>query len=185
MRIRIALGAAALGFWVVSAQAQPSMDDWYTIANAASHNDMGQVMAILGTVGPLDRIDADVVDSAGRTALDYAASFNNATMAQVLIDHGANVDFRDPLGYTPLFWAAERSNLEVMKLLIDSKATVDAFNRQGVTPLMAAAGHSQPQAVRLLIQRGADPKKQDYTGRDSFGWGAGKPAVIQALNTKR
>jgi uncharacterized protein len=185
MKVWIALSVAAVGFWVASAQAQPSLNDWYTIANAASHNDMGQVMAILGTVGPLDRIDADVVDSAGRTALDYAASFNNTTMAKVLIDHGANVDYRDPLGYTPLHWAAERSNLDVMKVLIDSKATVDALNRQGVTPLMVAAGHTQPQAVRLLMERGADPKKQDYTGRDSFGWAAGKPAVIQALNTKR
>jgi hypothetical protein len=30
---------------------------------------------------------------------------------------------------------------------------------------------------------GADPKKQDFSGRDALGWGAGKPASLRALQT--
>jgi uncharacterized protein len=156
--------------------------DWFTVAIAASHNSIEEVLAVLTHGGA----DPDVVDSTGgRTALDYAASFNNVQMAKVLLDYGAHVDGRDPTGSTALHWAAERGNLEVMRLLIADKATVDAANREGVTPLMSAASHTQPGAVRLLLANGADPKKQDYTGRDAFGWAAGKPAVMQALNAKR
>jgi uncharacterized protein len=72
-----------------------------------------------------------------------------------------------------------------MRLLIARKAKVDFQNEQGITPIMVAADHAQPASVRLLIASGADPRKQDYTGRDAFGWAAGKPAVLQALNTKR
>lgn len=170
---------AALGFWGGDAA---GANDWYTVAIAASRNSTEQVLALLLQGGS----DPDGADSVGgRTALDYAASFNNLAMAKVLLDHGAHVDARDPSGSTALHWGAERGNLEVMRLLIDNKAAIDAQNRQGITPLMQAASHTQPSAVRLLLASGADPRKQDYTGRDAFGWAAGKPAVLQALNAKR
>ena len=174
----IGLGALVLGAGVARAQ----FDAWYTVANAASHNSIEQVQALI-TRGNADLDSAD--SSSGHTALEYAASFNNLAMAKLLLDHGAHVDARDPIGGTALHWAAERGNLEMMRLLIDNKAGIDVQNRQGITPLMSAASHAQPGAVRLLIASGADPRKQDYTGRDAFGWAAGQPAVTQALNARR
>src|SRR6185437_11219458 len=145
---------------------------WYTIANAASRNETARVQAMLLEGGN----DPDAIDSTGgRTALDYAATFNNVEMAQALLDHGAHIDARDSFGNIALHWAAERGNLEMMRLLIARKSNVDFQNRQGTTPIMVAAEHAQPAAVRLLIASGADPRKQDYTGRDAFGWAAGKP----------
>jgi ankyrin repeat protein len=70
-----------------------------------------------------------------------------------------------------------------VQLLLDAKATVDAQNRQGITPLMMAANKGQLLAVRLLLKRGADPQKQDYTGRDATGWAEGKPNILQALRS--
>ena len=164
------------------AAAQASINDWYTVALAASRNATEQVQALLA-----DKFtDPDVLDGqSGRTALDFAASFNNLVMAQLLLDHGAHVDYRDRLGNSALHYAAERSNLDMMRLRIKNGATLDFPNKQGITPIMIAADQGQPAAVRLLLQSGADPKKQDFTGRDAFGWAAGKPAVVQALNTKR
>lgn len=179
----IALGGLmAIGLAAPPASAQLDTDAWYSIALAASRNETAQVMQLL-----LDHNnDPDAIDSVGkRTALDYAASFDNMQMAQLLLDYGAHVDARDPAGNTALHWAAERGNLDVMRLLIARKAAVDATNRQGTTPLMVAAEHTQPGAARLLLASGADPKKQDYTGRDAFGWAAGQPAILQALNAKR
>jgi 26S proteasome non-ATPase regulatory subunit 10 len=157
-------------------------NSWYTIAIAASRNETAAVQELL-----LDRMnDPDILDStSGRTALDFAASFDNLQMAQILLDHGAHVDARDSFGNSALHWAAERGNLDVMKLLIENKATIDFANRQGITPIMVAAEHTQPPAVRLLVASGADPHKQDFTGRDAFGWAAGRPATVQALNAKR
>ena len=84
--------------------------------------------------------DPDALESeSGRTALDYAASFDNLAMAKLLLGHGAHVDARDKLGNTALHWAAERGIIDFVRLLIANKATVDATNRQGITPLMTAA----------------------------------------------
>ena len=70
---------------------------------------------------------------------------------------------------------------EIITLLLAAKATVDAQNKQGITPLMMAAANGKVEAIRALLAAGADPKKQDFTGRDALGWAAGKPAALRAL----
>jgi len=178
-RVIFCAGLAALA--AAGAGAQESQS-WYSLAIAASHNSNDRVLELLRRGDQ----DPDAIDSySGRTALDFAASFNNVAMATMLVDRGAHVDMRDPVGNTALYWAAERGSLDVMRYLLDNNAAVDVQNKRGETPLMAAAGDKQPGAVRLLIAHGADPRKQDYTGRDAFGWAAGHPAVMQALQAKR
>jgi ankyrin repeat protein len=164
-----------------SAAAQTS-DFWYSIPDAAEHNGTDRVLELLlrNSSDP-DGVGAD----SGRTGLDFAASFDNLAMAKELLEHGAHVDARDPVGNTALHWAAERSSMTVMHYLLAHKAAVDATNRRGETPLMVAAGQDQPAAVRLLLDSGADPKKQDFTGRDALGWAAGHPAALQALQARR
>ncbi len=176
------MAGLALGLTASRAAAQINANSWYTIAIAASRNETGRVAELLED----HENDPDVLDSqSGRTALDFAGVFNNVDMAQLLLIHGAHVDQRDSFGNIALHWAAERGSMEMMRLLIAKGATVDAVNKQGITPLMVAAEHAQPAAVRLLIASGADPRKQDFTGRDAFGWAAGKPNIVQALNAKR
>jgi uncharacterized protein len=153
---------------------------WVTVANAASVNKTDDVRMLLQ-----QGKDPNEVDSLGKTALDYAAGFDNVEMAQVLLDHNAQTDARDSLNSTALHWAAERGKVDVMTLLIAHKATVDVQNRQGITPLMLAVEHNEMAAVRLLIQNGADPRKQDYTGRDAYGWGAGKNNILALLATAK
>jgi uncharacterized protein len=161
------------------AAAQSGMNDWYTIPMAAARNDTGLVQQML--VDPQNDPDA-IESSGGRTALDYAASFNNPAMASMLLSHNAHVDARDKTGNTALDYAAEFGHLDILRLLLDAKADPNAANREGVTPLMFAADKSQPTAIRALLTRGADPKKQDFTGRDAYGWAADKPTSLQALN---
>jgi ankyrin repeat protein len=154
----------------------------YTIAMAASRNETARVEALL-----FDKLnDPNIIDGAsGRTALDFAASYDNLAMAQLLLDHGAHVDGRDTMGNSPLHYAAERGYLDILGFLVERGATVDFANKQGITPLMVAAEHAQPGAVRFLLKNGADPKKQDFTGRDALAWAAGRPALIQALGARR
>lgn len=176
------LGMAFLAGLAAPATAQEgSWDTWYTVADAAAQNETRQVENLLKAG---DR-DPDAIESqGGRTALGWAASFDNLEMAKLLLHYGAHVDARDRLGNTALHYAAERGTIDFMRLLIANKATVDAPNRQGLTPLMIAGEHGEVAAVRLLIASGADPRKQDFTGRDAFGWAAGKPAVQQVLDKR-
>jgi ankyrin repeat protein len=182
MRLRKVLLVLGLVLAARGAHADGDFNGWYTPALAASRNDTALTEQLMLAGGQ----DPDGLDSkSGRTALGYAASFDNVALAQFMLDHGAHIDARDGTGNTALHAAAERGSIAMMRLLIAHKATVDTADRQGVTPLMVAAGHTQPQAVRLLIESGADPHKQDFTGRDAFGWAAGRSNVLQALNEKR
>lgn len=149
----------------------------YTIAGAASRDKTDDVIRMLE-----DHKDANVTDMNGETPLCYAAQFGDVRMAQALLYYGAQVDARDPFGNTALHWAAQRGSTDVIQLLLGAKASVDTQNKQGVTPLMMAAKSGQVPAVRLLLKNGADPKKQDFTGRDSMGWADGKPGVLQFLH---
>jgi uncharacterized protein len=174
--------AGALGLASGSVSAQMIAANYLSVALAAADNATEQVQELLLEGGS----DPDGVDSVSKhTALDYAAAFDNVVMAKLLLDHGAHVDAHDLDKSTALHFAAERGSIEMMRFLLASHAAIDAVNRQGVTPLMLAAGHDQPGAVRFLLASGADPKRQDFTGRDAAGWAVGKPAVLEALNPKR
>lgn len=154
--------------------------EWYTLANAAAQNKTEDV------AGMLRRGDnPNFTDSAGRTPLGYAAAFGNAAMLKALLESGARVDYRDNFGRTALHWAAEGGQAESIRLLVAAKAPVDATARQGITPLMLAAGGNKSDAVKALLAGGADPKKQDFTGRDALGWAAGKPAALRVLQAAR
>ena len=173
-------GALALAASDARAQSIPlggfDLSGWYDMATAAGRNKTDDVRAML-----IAGKNPDIADTDGQTPLGYAASFGNFEMAKVLLHYNAPVDRRDSLGNTPLHWAAQRGSVDVMQLLINAKAPIDAQNRQGITPLMLAASRGQVGAVRVLIKNGADPRKQDYTGRDATGWAEGKAQVLQAL----
>ena len=146
------------------------------LADTAAQNKTSEVLGLLNSgASPNDH------DHLGRTGLMYAALFNNAMMAQILLQHDADITAQDSLGNTALHWAADRGNTEVMSLLLEAHAPVDAVNNQGVTPLMLAVAKSRTNAVRMLLAAHADPHKQDYTGRDALGWTTDNRAIAQLL----
>ncbi len=161
------------------AQAQ-DISSYYDVAMAAAGNKTDDVIGMLQE-GKIP----NVTDDSGETPIGYAAQFGNIRMLQALIYYKAKVDARDRLGNTPLHWAAQRGDIAAIELLLGAKAMVDPQNRQGVTPLMMAVSHSRVPAVRLLLKNGADPHKQDFTGRDAIGWADGKLNVLQFLRAAK
>ena len=153
-----------------------SAPDFYNIVVAAQKDNVKDVETFLAK-----NVSPNLTDPSGRTALSWAAQSNNTEIAQMVLNAGAKPDLRDKDGNTPLHYAAGGGHIEVMQLLIKAHATIDYQNREGVTPLMKAAGTGRPQAVRVLLDAGADPRKQDFTGRDAVGWAKGRPAVVEML----
>ncbi len=155
---------------------QPSTPEWYQIPHAARAGKTEDVEAMLR------RGDSpNSVDSEGRNALSYAAASGNDTMVAMLIQAGARLDARDPFGNIPLHWAADNGHIEALRALLAGQGPVDVQNKQGITPLMLAAGRGRTEIVRVLLEAGADPRKQDFTGRDAMGWGASYPATLRLL----
>jgi ankyrin repeat protein len=179
MRRVFILAAAQLGAAVPFARAARAgimPTDWYTINHAAAANNLDGVKYFLA-----QNVNPNTKDQDDRTPLSFAASFNNVEMARVLLDHGASPDIRDKHGDTPMHWAAGAGHTQVLQMMIQARGQLDAQNRQGVTPLMMAAGGGKVAAVKALIAAGADPRKQDFTGRDAFGWATSQPAALRAL----
>jgi ankyrin repeat protein len=146
------------------------------LVTAAAANDTNGVAGLLDA-----RVSPNEVETYGRTALIYAAMNDNSTMAQALLGHGAKLDIHDKLGKTALHWAAERGSVNVMRLLLQANAPIDIQTRDGLTPLMLAARNGKTAAVRLLLEHHADPRKNDYTGRDALSWAANRVAIVDAL----
>ena len=174
--LRLAGAVVALALLAPGAWAQQGLNGWYTINDAAANDNIDQVRAML-----LRGDHVNSIDGHKRTPLIYAAMAGDLAMTKLLLDHDADVTFHDGFGNTPLHWAASIGNLELVKMLLAAKAPIDPQNKQGMTPLMLAASNGRTAAVKLLLQHGADPKKQDFTGRDALGW-ATLPAVRQAIS---
>jgi uncharacterized protein len=151
--------------------------EWYTLANAAANNKPEEVAFILHRGD-----NPNFIDSLGRTPLGYAAANGNTAILKLLLDAGARADLRDTFGGMPLHWAARTGRIEAVRMLLKAKAPVDAADKQGITPLMIAADANLGDIVRALLEAGADPKKQDFTGRDAMGWAVGRTKSLRALH---
>ena len=72
-------------------------------------------------------------DLDGRTALMFAARWDNTPVVQYLIQRGADIRSADYHGDTPLHHASERNNRETMEYLIGKGADKDVENKAGRT----------------------------------------------------
>lgn len=93
-------------------------------------------------------------DENGHTALSYAALFNQPESAQILLDHGSDVDSKDSKGATPLYYAARTGNSKMVHLLLDRKADINLESKSdarfGLKPVDVAALHGHSDAVKML-----------------------------------
>lgn len=98
-------------------------------------------------------------------ALLFAAARDGSTdAAQLLIDHGADVDIRVrwlvgevPYDITPLSAAANNGHAGIVRALLEAGAEVNPDAGRGMpTPLHVAAGGGHVETVRALLNAGAD-----------------------------
>ncbi len=99
------------------------------------------------------------------TALHYAAFFDGADSARVLLEHGADVNaFADnELGVHPLNSAAAAGRREVAAILLEQGADPNAPTRRGFTPLDAARENGDEKLAELLRSHGANGEPSTRT----------------------
>lgn len=88
---------------------------------------------------------------------------------KMLLDHGANMEFRSKRGETPLFLAAYNpgkmeGHPSLVKLLLERGARVDAVNDNGDTPLLWAVKNGSEETARVLLEHGANANHRGKTG---------------------
>jgi ankyrin repeat protein len=126
----------------------------------------------------------------GQSALMWAVGTNTqgaAAVADFLIQHGAEVDFRaaandwgnqitgEPRaqyrptgGMTPLLYATRSGCLECAKSLVKAGAKIERPTPDGVSPLMNAIDSGNYAIANFLLDQGANPNLQDWWGRTAL-----------------
>ena len=131
------------------------------------------------------------VDVSTRQEVDASPQY--AETARLLLDKGANLEFRNKDGSFPLLRAAGNGETAVVKLFLDRGAKVDATDQSGQTPLIAAACNcptidmpDTADSVRLLLKSGANIEARNKDGdtalMNAAGWGRSR--IIEILLDK-
>jgi ankyrin repeat protein len=105
--------------------------------------------------------DANAKCCARRSTPLYAASLGGRVdVAQVLFDHGADINARMVDGFVPLHFASLGGHRMVVQFLLEHGATVDAGDEYNETALYFALANGHLGVARLLLDHGADPNIQ-------------------------
>lgn len=98
---------------------------------------------------------------------------NAASVANILLDNGANANARTKAGDTPLMMAARFLKKDVIRVLVKRGAKVNEKNQMGETALMLAVARADElftskreglAAIKLLLDNGADINIADNRG---------------------
>jgi uncharacterized protein len=131
------------------------------------------------------KMDVNVPQADGTTALHWAVHWEDVETTELLIKAGANVMAANRDQATPLFLASINGSKALIELLIKSGADPNApLLRHGETALMMAARTGKVEAVQALLARGAAVNaKEDLHGTTALMWAAeqGHTPIIQLL----
>lgn len=112
-------------------------------------------------------------DAQGRTPLLLATALDRVSLAQVLIDAGADVNARDSQRDSPYLLAGAQGRLAILRMTLAHGADLGSTNRYGGTALIPAAERGHVETVRALIAAGVDVDHVNH-----LGWTALLEAIV-------
>ncbi len=149
------------------------------LAEAVQRMDQAAIRTLLAK-----RIDVNVAQPDGTTALHWATYNDNVELVGRLLAAGANALAANRYGVTPLSLACVNGNAAIITRFLDAGADANATLPGGETMLMTAARTGKVDAVRVLLTRGANVHaKEPRRGQDALMWATaeGHVQVIEAL----
>ncbi|GAB5440611.1 MAG: hypothetical protein Fues2KO_09600 [Fuerstiella sp.] len=112
--------------------------------------------------------DPSEFDADGQTALTICGRRDNAEIARVLLEAGADVDARgSDHAVTPLCLAAVRDDIELANLLLDAGADINV-NCANTTPLASATTSGKVRMMQFLLEHGASLRDARGRGMETF-----------------
>lgn len=147
------------------------MNENSVLIEAVKSRDVERVVSVLKTNPNLES-----KDSSGKTALMIAAYNEDNTIAELLINAGANVNAQDKMLNSPFLYAGAEGNIKLLELGLENGADFNVFNRYGGTALIPAAERGHLEIVKILVEVPNYPI--DHINK--LGWTALMEAVILA-----
>jgi ankyrin repeat protein len=109
-------------------------------------------------------------DEKGFTALMYAARGGRIEIAGLLLDSGADINFKSDDGIDALLIAVREGDSEMVELLIDRGADINTKDANGRTPLIYAVKWKHVSIFETLIEKGANVNEKDKGGRTALSY---------------
>ena len=127
------------------------------------------------------RINVNVRNAHGETALMLACLKGHVSLAKLLISRQADINHP---GWTPLHYAATGGHVELIHMLLEESAYIDAESPNGTTPLMMAARYGSAKATQLLIEEGADLQTKNQLGLSAldFSKQGNRPDALEIIS---
>ena len=110
-----------------------------------------------------------VFNSAGYSAMSFAAGSTSVALLALLVRFGASVNdaVAGPMS-TPLHIAAGADRLDIVKHLLQCGADADSLDTRGCSPLFFAARHASPEVILALVEGGADVQRVNTIRRSAL-----------------
>lgn len=119
----------------------------------------------------LNKPGTQVVNSrdltSGDTGLHMVVARGDGLWVRFLLQRGADPNIRNKRGLTPLQLATALGFADGVDALIKGGANVNIADQTGETPLIAAVHARNTALVRMLLDKGADPDRNDNSGRSA------------------
>jgi uncharacterized protein len=150
-----------------------------TLVEAVKRGDANAVRALLR-----QRVDVNVPEADGMTALHWAVQGNDPAMVRALLDARANVKAASRYGIQPLTLAATNGSASIINLLLKAGADPNTTTEAGEPVLMTASRTGNLDTIRQLIERGADVNARErWLGETALMWAAAEnhEAAVRAL----
>jgi ankyrin len=150
------------------------------VADAAMKHDASAVRALIQR-----KVDVNVPQIDGTTALHWAVRVDDIEIADVLIRAGAKVSVANREGVTPMQLAAMNGSAAMLRRLLSAGADPNApLTQYGDTALMMASRTGKTDAIRVLLESGANVNaKEKWGGTTPLMWAVAEhhPDAVKVL----
>ncbi|XP_011497251.1 PREDICTED: ankyrin repeat family A protein 2-like [Ceratosolen solmsi marchali] len=120
----------------------------------------------------------DTPDESGLTGLMWAAGYGQLSSAKLLLNAGADKNYKGLHGQSPLHLAAAYGHHDLVKLLLNHGADPNLSEDEGNTPLIYGAQGDHPHVCYELLTSGAD-----VTITNVYGINAYKASILKGALT--
>lgn len=110
------------------------------------------------------------IDEYGYTPLIQTAIVNDSQKAELLLEAGADIEFRDLTGRSALHWTVDNGNLAFSEILLKNKADPNAYTRAGQAVFVMPLLRHQNDMKQLLYRYGGNLEfAQDFINAKLLG----------------
>ncbi|KAM8856304.1 protein TANC1-like isoform 2-T3 [Spinachia spinachia] len=123
------------------------------------------------------------VNRRGVSPLFCAVRQGHWQIAEMLLEHGADINISDKQGRTLLMVAACEGHLSTVEFLLSKGASLTSMDKEGLTPLSWACLKGHKNVVQFLVEKGAVIDHTDKNGRTPLDLAAfyGDAEIVQYL----